>query len=321
MNHNENEKRIKGALNQGFDSVFLSASEKQEMLKSLHEKIMPQVSPFYNPNTNFLAFYKNKMFVGVTAGMLLVFSSGYGVVAASERSLPGDILYPVKTEIVEEITYNLIPTEEKVSYTVELIDKRIEEIKQVARTDKKIDKEDLNNVEALLIEHSEKLDTAIESILDEKEKLLVVSDNITSFEIYEKISDELITTDAGTTSTELDNKIIEINADIEDYIEEIVETSTDKEYTDLITDIQEEVTATSSVDIQITEEPILDTMEEKVEVETEKSLQVESIIMKIETPLEIEVRKEKRKDNLHDIINYKKQQDILEEYSKIKDLI
>jgi len=109
-------------------SLEVKAEMKQKILSSFsagQAPITPVASPYVSKFV-FLRHYQNFALI-----FLVVFS--FGSVFASGGSLPGDILYPIKTKVVEPIA-KLTKTSEQaqIEYQVKLADIRIAEIKRLA---------------------------------------------------------------------------------------------------------------------------------------------------------------------------------------------
>lgn len=85
---------------------------------------------------SFAALRKPALQYGMLALAVCVFS-GAGVAFASQNSLPGDLLYPVKTGVTEKLVKLAIISEEKrVEYEVSLVQKRLAEAETVASKNK-----------------------------------------------------------------------------------------------------------------------------------------------------------------------------------------
>lgn len=83
------------------------------------------------PQANRVYFYMQR--VGVVTLFLFAVVGGSGVSLAAERSLPGDILYPIKTQINERISTSLALTEKnRAKLEAELISRRLVEAEQLA---------------------------------------------------------------------------------------------------------------------------------------------------------------------------------------------
>ena len=85
-----------------------------------------------------LTFIRRHSMSAVTA-VLIVMVSG-GTVAAAETSLPGDILYPVKVHVTEEVRVALAPTPKaRAAIAVERAERRLEEAATLALSGKLTD--------------------------------------------------------------------------------------------------------------------------------------------------------------------------------------
>jgi hypothetical protein len=85
-------------------------------------QILPQEQPVFTP------FF---IFKPVFAGVLFVFIL-FGLLGTSQNSLPGDLLYPIK-KITEKARVVFVSETEKPKANLELANKRLEEINQIAQ--------------------------------------------------------------------------------------------------------------------------------------------------------------------------------------------
>jgi hypothetical protein len=83
---------------------------------------------------NFLARFKEYKYYHSMAFVIVFLFAGFGAIDASEEALPGDVLYPVKTKIVEPIVSVIKVTEKaKVEYKEDKVIKRLEEVGELAK--------------------------------------------------------------------------------------------------------------------------------------------------------------------------------------------
>ncbi|MEK7641322.1 MAG: DUF5667 domain-containing protein [Patescibacteria group bacterium] len=69
----------------------------------------------------------------IFASLMIALLAGGGVSFASENSLPGDLLYPIKVNVNEEVRARLaVSTEAKASWDTELADRRLIEVEQLS---------------------------------------------------------------------------------------------------------------------------------------------------------------------------------------------
>lgn len=95
---------------------------------------------------------------------LTIILSGGGVAFASQDSLPGDFLYPVKTKIIEPVGAALSFTSEaKTKHESRLISRRLEEAETLAKKGK-LDAEKEQKINKLLEKHTVSLGKSIEKV-------------------------------------------------------------------------------------------------------------------------------------------------------------
>lgn len=91
-----------------YGQVSLSVSEKESLKASIFEKINP--APIASPYFNWAFYTKTASLAFAT--LVLVTSP---VVVAAQKSLPGEFLYTVKTNVNEEVVGIFVADEEKVN--------------------------------------------------------------------------------------------------------------------------------------------------------------------------------------------------------------
>jgi len=102
------------------------------------------------------------------ASLLLLFGLGSGVAFAAHNSLPGDLLYPVKTGVNEKILgWTMVSQEAKADYDIALVRLRLEEIEKVS-VQKKLDGKKTATVKNLLDSHIASAKGRIASIKQQK---------------------------------------------------------------------------------------------------------------------------------------------------------
>ncbi|MFA5652078.1 MAG: DUF5667 domain-containing protein [Candidatus Paceibacterota bacterium] len=109
--------------------VSLTNEEKSKMLHNLslyadvHQPIPSTHSLF-----SFFNISLNRKLAYVLTSIMITITLGGSAVYASEQSLPGDLLYPIKTKIAEPIKMAMATTpKEKAKVEIELADKRLSE--------------------------------------------------------------------------------------------------------------------------------------------------------------------------------------------------
>jgi hypothetical protein len=108
-----------------YNRVSLSFAEKENLKASIFEKINSTsvASPYFS-----WSFYTKASSLAF-ATLILITSP---VVAAAQKSLPGEFLYPVKTKVNESVVEIFIPESEKEDYHKELLTKRAFEVKTLS---------------------------------------------------------------------------------------------------------------------------------------------------------------------------------------------
>ncbi len=134
----------------GWNSIRLSQSEKEKMLQKIFSA--PIKSPYVFPIRTF----------GLVACLVLVMS--VGVLQVSGNSLPGDILYPIKTKIVEPfVGASHRSSEEKIVWEEAKIDRRIAEAEKLVEKDKLDDKK-FKKLEESIKKSSQSFNIATEKV-------------------------------------------------------------------------------------------------------------------------------------------------------------
>lgn len=102
----------------------------------------------------FFTFFRAHHYSGALAVALLATVSTFGVSSAADDALPGDLLYPVKVNINEEIKTVLLSSEEELLWEGERAELRLEEASQLA-AEGRLDTELQEEVSKLFAEHTE----------------------------------------------------------------------------------------------------------------------------------------------------------------------
>lgn len=120
-----------------FKSQSLSRAEKDEMLKGIRYAIAEERLRKDQKATSFFRFslhlFLNKRMVATLSLLVLIFSTA-GISRAAEQSLPGDFLYPVKTQVNERLqTSFALTSEQKARVASELTLKRLKEAEVLSK--------------------------------------------------------------------------------------------------------------------------------------------------------------------------------------------
>lgn len=150
-----------------YKQVSLSVDEKENLKSRIFSEIKttapaPVTSPFFAWN-----FYFKLAPVALVVFVLV----GAPISFAAEKSLPGDVLYKVKTNVNEEVKAVFVPKEEKNEYYQSLLTKRVSEIKILAQ-EGEIEKEALVDFELALEENVSDVILALEVSEDSEEDTL-----------------------------------------------------------------------------------------------------------------------------------------------------
>jgi hypothetical protein len=128
----------------------LTSEEKFDMLSNIRE--YTDKHPIHN-NYYSIVFRHSLVYASMFALVLGTTATSF----ATEKSLPGDLLYPVKTEINENIVKTFsITKDQKAKTNVKLIDKRMEELTEMIVTEK---------------DTPEKIDTIVEKLEEHKQDI------------------------------------------------------------------------------------------------------------------------------------------------------
>lgn len=126
--------------------VGLTALEKKNMRDAICSFVFkqePTKKTFFNRHINwggeknfFLLILNSKpMIASIIAAVLIAFSGG--TAAAAENTVPGDLLYPIKTKINEEVRSALALTSEaKINWENRRAERRLEETEKLAAENK-----------------------------------------------------------------------------------------------------------------------------------------------------------------------------------------
>lgn len=152
---------------------------KDEILTHVKSPAAPNLvkSPYFN---HFKFYHLPKSLI---LSLVLVVFISIGTAQASRSSLPGDLLYPIKTSITEPIIKSTkLTTTEKVAFDIELADTRIEELETLITKNQTTEKNVTANF-VLFEKHiseskkDEEKETPEPSIIEDSKNLSKVSDD------------------------------------------------------------------------------------------------------------------------------------------------
>lgn len=115
----------------------------------------------------FLAFFAGNGFAYAFSALLVVAAGGVWTSLAAEKSLPGDVLYPVKLSVNEKMKGGFaFSNEAKVRFESERIERRLEEAETLLAQDE-LDENDRMRLESNVAHHVENLQRGFKAIEDE----------------------------------------------------------------------------------------------------------------------------------------------------------
>lgn len=146
--------------------IKMTTEEKDLVLKKILSFPVSIERPVASPYSNsFLSIFQRHHFAYYSmATFLILVLSGGGVAFASQESLPGNILYPIKVSIVEPINSALkFKVEDKAKYESKLATTRMIEAETLAYQGK-LDTVKETQINSLLATHTSSLDKAIDEL-------------------------------------------------------------------------------------------------------------------------------------------------------------
>lgn len=148
--------------------IKMTANEKENILKSVLNFSIPEKKPIYSPYSFVSIFQRNHfVFYGALAIFVVFLGSG-GLFLGSQKSLPGNALYPIKTGLVEPLSSALkLSSEKKAQYEISLVKERVQETKILASRGE-LDRAKEEQVKELIETHKDAFSKAIEEIKQEE---------------------------------------------------------------------------------------------------------------------------------------------------------
>lgn len=174
------------------DSIYLTEAEREQMdgvitnFMDLHPLENPNMIKSEKQSTyfSFYAIWGRKLAFAVIT-LVVIFGASGGVVFASNDALPGDLLYPVKINVAEEIKSAMIfSTKEKANWEAERLQLRLAEMQQVVARTGSLSSELVRDTEARVLVHTEKVSEAAKNL----EKM---GDTKSIYEILDRIQTSL----------------------------------------------------------------------------------------------------------------------------------
>jgi hypothetical protein len=151
-------------------NIKMTEREKENILKNILNFSIQEKKQIKSPYSFLSTFQKNHFAFYSMATFLILVLSGGGVAMASQKSLPGDILYTIKVSVIEPINSSIkFSTEEKAKYESGLAKERIIEAETLAYKGK-LDPIKEKQINDLLIAHTNEFDKAINLLNKENQK-------------------------------------------------------------------------------------------------------------------------------------------------------
>ena len=125
---------------------------------------VPDGVSFASAASPFMKYLRSRHAVYAFLLIIVVLGGGSGATLAAEKSLPGDVLYPVKTELNEKITARFATTpEERARHSARLAERRVDEA--VALADEgKLDAKTALYLDQEVTAHIESSDSAADTL-------------------------------------------------------------------------------------------------------------------------------------------------------------
>lgn len=165
--------------------IKMTSDEKNSMLASILNSVTPPKKYLQSPwmNYSFISrVYKSKFVYYGVAICLIVLIGGREVVFASETSLPGNALYPIKVNIIEPIgSVFKFSTEAKADYESSLATKRLIEAEALA-AEGKLDVPKEKELNKLLSKHTKALDKNLNELRKNKSSDDKIDDIVVNFQ-------------------------------------------------------------------------------------------------------------------------------------------
>ncbi len=184
------------------------------------------------------------------ASLLIVFM---GTAYASQDSLPGEPLYAMKVHVVEEmIAFTKTTPEEQVAYDIELMEHRLDEIKEIVSQDTDVTSEDLIVLTDQIDEHVTDVTTTLESATSdhipngEKIRVLAKLSGVTQAQTKVAKGEPDLAEVAETIKESQESTTDAMATTIEDFVEDESALVVNEYLSDQITDVGEYVNASTT---------------------------------------------------------------------------
>lgn len=181
--NNINDKKFNTGIEE-IRKVQMTSLEKNQIRESIlgvRSKSPKPIKSLWMISSWMSVSHTRRLFSYVAISCLILIIAGREVVFASEVSLPGDTLYPVKVSIIEPINSALKSSSvAKARYESSLATKRMEEAEKLAR-ENKLDESKEKKINDLLEHHTKEIGIALTSV-DEDTSSDDVDDIVINFQ-------------------------------------------------------------------------------------------------------------------------------------------
>ena len=211
------EKHIEHQIKKATEQVVLSAQEKTLMRERLvsymeHKPVRTRATTEqHTSSVPLFSFFRAHHYSGALAVALLATVSTFGVSSAADDALPGDLLYPVKVNVNEEIkTVFLGSDAEELMWESERAELRLQEASQLA-SEGRLDPKKQEAVAKLFAEHTDAVSEKVHA-MEESDPALVVevsTDLEAALDAHEVVLARLIVEQEGDGAEEGGRTLVE----------------------------------------------------------------------------------------------------------------
>lgn len=210
--------RLEQTFKKATKNIYLGTTEKALMREHLvmymeHKpirRVRAGVEPF--PAFRAISFFKLHHFQGALVVALLATVGTFGVSSAADSALPGDLLYPVKVNVNEEIkTVFLGSDADELRWQSERAELRLKEAGQLA-VEGRLSTKNQETVAKLLAEHTDAVNEKVHAIEASNPALAVEvsSDLEASLGTHEAVLARLLVERGGTDSNDPGRTLVEL---------------------------------------------------------------------------------------------------------------
>ncbi len=205
------------------NSVYLTEEEKNIMdgvvldylnANPLKDKNMEKEKP---PSLFQFSFFSiNRKFAYAMLILVIIFGAGSGTVWAAQGALPGDMLYPIKVNVSEEIKSALIfSTKEKANWEAERLNLRLKEMQQVVAKTGSLSSELVKDTENQVMKQTAKVASATKNLekMGDTESVYALLDKIqSSLETYNSVLQGLLDQNLPVNESEIKKVVSQVES-------------------------------------------------------------------------------------------------------------